>query len=94
MNNEYINRKAMLEYIDENIPRMKPSKDGRHLIAIETIRNFIATFDTSDVAPVLHGEWKESNGIFECSNCGYCFEHEGYKPLFHFRPNCGAKIDF
>lgn len=57
------------------------------------IKDIIRHIPAADVAPVLHCEWKESNGIFECSNCGYCFEHEGYKHFFHFCPNCGAKMD-
>ena len=96
MNNEYINRKAMLEYIDENIPRMKPSKDGRHLIAIETIRNFIATFDTANVVPVKHGHWAHLGGDeWCCSNCEFIITTEGSweHPARKFCENCGAKMD-
>ena len=92
MPKEYIEREAMLKYIDENIFRMKPNKEGKHPIAIETIRNFIATFDTADVVPVKRGEWQDYHGIFRCSECGYSFEHEGYKHFFHFCPNCGADM--
>ena len=31
--------------------------------------------------------------IFECSKCGYSFEHEGYQHFFNYCPNCGAKMD-
>ena len=38
------------------------------------------------------GIWLNSYGIFKCSLCGYCFEHEGYKQYFNFCPCCGAKM--
>lgn len=61
--------------------------------AIDAAIEAVEKLPVGNIAPVLHCEWKESNGIFECSNCGYCFEHEGYKHFFHFCPNCGAKMD-
>lgn len=36
--------------------------------------------------------WVVSNGIFECSNCGYSFEDEGCVAFFNFCPCCGSRI--
>lgn len=49
---------------------------------------------TADVAPVHLGHWiTTDNNTFKCSNCGYEFEHEGYKHYFNYCPCCGAKMD-
>lgn len=98
---EYIEREAMLKYIDENIFRMKQNKEDKHPIAIETIRNFIATFDTSDVAPVKRGEWIKATKPYpyydyKCSVCG-CEEYrqidsKGKVKIMNFCPNCGADM--
>lgn len=40
------------------------------------------------------GEWiQREDNVFECSNCGYCFEDEGYIAFFNFCPSCGTKMD-
>lgn len=49
--------------------------------------------EAADVAPVKRGEWQDYHGIFRCSECGYSFEHEGYKHFFHFCPSCGVRMD-
>ena len=41
---KYVEKKAMLEYIDKNIIRMIPDKDGKHPIPIEAVRNFMNEF--------------------------------------------------
>lgn len=48
---------------------------------------------TADVQEVKHGEWREHNKIYICSQCGYSFEHEGYLALFNYCPCCGARMD-
>lgn len=92
---EYIERETMLEYIDENIPRMIPNKEGKHPIAMEVVRNFIATFDTADVVPVKYGNWSHLGGDeFCCTNCGHIVTTDGSweHPWQKFCPNCGAKL--
>lgn len=64
--------------------------DGANYRNAERCRNFI---NENDVAPVKHGEWKQNRNIFECSECGYKFEHGGYLPFFNYCPCCGAKMD-
>ncbi len=44
------------------------------------------------VIPIKHGKWIQTN-VFECSECEYSFEPEGYLPFFNYRPCCGAKMD-
>lgn len=46
----------------------------------------------ADVRPERYSEWIERNGIFECKECGYTFEHEGYIHFFIYCPCCGAKM--
>lgn len=48
---------------------------------------------TIEVEPVRHGKWIDKDSIFECSECHYSFDHEGYKHFFNFCPCCGAKMD-
>ena len=47
----------------------------------------------ADVQEIKHGEWREHNKIYICSQCGYSFEHEGYLALFNYCPCCGARMD-
>ena len=47
----------------------------------------------AEVQEVKHGEWRENNKIYICSQCGYSFEHEGYLALFNYCPCCGARMD-
>lgn len=49
-------------------------------------------YPAADVAPVKHGEWIQTN-VFECSECEYSFEPEGYLPFFNYCPCCGARMD-
>lgn len=53
--------------------------------------------DNTNVAPVVHGEWKylpfykrTSMGVIECQACKAAFEGS---IGFNFCPNCGAKMD-
>ena len=64
---KYVEKEAMLEYIDQNIPRMIPDKDGKHPIPIETVRNFIAIFDTADVVEIVRCKDCKWRGSEECA---------------------------
>lgn len=48
---------------------------------------------TADVQEIKHGEWREHNKIYICSQCGYSFENEGYIAFFNYCPCCGARMD-
>ena len=79
--------------VDTNLTYEQASKilDNLHEHLREIISESVGE-DIVFVAPVKHGEWQDYNGIFRCSECGYSFEHEGYKHFFHFCPNCGAEM--
>lgn len=64
----------------------------------------IDMFLTADVEEVRHGEWIEPTmqecfdgiAVLTCSKCS--FKHTlqddcGYSPIWHYCPNCGAKMD-
>ena len=86
---EYIEREALMKELSESV---EPFNTGS---VFRTIRKQPA----ADVAPVVHGRWKQ---CFEdwrqqiegdkCSACG--FEHYGTSiNHYHYCPNCGAKMD-
>ena len=80
---EYINRDDLIKNLNTFAPECYNA----------LINDLIMKQPASDVAPVKHGEWQDCNGIFRCSECGYSFEHEGYKHFFHFCPSCGVRMD-
>ena len=53
----------------------------------------VGELPTVDVQEIKHGEWREHNKIYICSQCGYSFENEGYIAFFNYCPNCGARMD-
>ena len=52
--NKYINRKKLLEELDERAKKMIPSSDGNHYTSVELMREFIANFDAVKVNPVIN----------------------------------------
>ena len=60
----------------------------------ESIADVIRSQPAADVQEVKHGHWiTTKEGTFECSNCNYQFEHEGYKHFFNYCPCCGFRMD-
>lgn len=56
----------------------------------------IDAMPTVDVAPVVHGHWKEDPsgyGFWICSACGFVSEASAADMLYKFCPVCGAKMD-
>ena len=68
----------------------------------------IARIPAADVAPVVHGRWREdtdpADGDLRCTHCGAAWpkcvqkqiEEQGIwtlQTLFKYCPNCGAKMD-
>ena len=51
---KYINRKKLLEELDERAEKMIPSSDSNHYTSVEAMREFIANFDTVKVNPAIH----------------------------------------
>lgn len=101
---EYIERDIAKNAIGAIMPSMS-TLDGRgeydHLVlaaqemcvdAITAIREIPA----ADVAPVVHGRWKENDnfddGFWVCSSCGFVSEATAAHKLYKFCPNCGADM--
>lgn len=61
--------------------------------AIDAAIEEIGKLPAVEYTPVKYGEWKQNGHIFECSECDYSFDHEGYLPFFNYCPCCGAKMD-
>ena len=81
---EYIEREAAEEAVGHAIELNDTEFD--------IVCDYIDRIPVADVAPVKHGKWIQTN-VFECSECEYSFEPEGYLPFFNYCPCCGAKMD-
>lgn len=99
---EYIEREALEVALNHRLSfLMAENSEYDHYTsgydeAVDTVENFPSA---ADVAPVVHGRWKQ---CFEdwrqqiegdkCSACG--FEHYGTSiNHYHYCPNCGARMD-
>ena len=81
---EYIERESVMKIIDDY--------GCAHSGAVDVIGSAIYKLPAADVAPVKYGHWIQTN-VFECSECEYSFEPEGYLPFFNYCPCCGARMD-
>lgn len=84
----------MARYIDlDELLTNIDKRNGRLPLWLDEI--LMEDCKVADVAPVRHGRWIENeyDSIFECSECGYSFENEGYKHFFNYCPSCGARMD-
>ena len=71
------------------------------------IYNVIKSAPTADVVEVRHGKWVETQEPLgwcdvDCAECSVCHESwiidedssiDDYKCMWHYCPNCGAKMD-
>lgn len=87
----------MAEYIEREAVRNAILGEHPDLHYPSWYANIIDSIPTADVAPVVHGEWRENglNGFayaLICSKCGYI---DGYpfNDNSRYCPNCGAKMD-
>ena len=46
-----------------------------------------------DVQKVKHGRWEWEGFNIACSECGFMPYFDSTEPLYHYCPNCGAKMD-
>lgn len=103
---EYIEREELIEWI-KRIP-LKDLSDGLGLCRVimeEDFKRAIRTIPAGtliDVAPVVHGRWEDSidewfgTDVYTCSNCRESYvlvEGTPKQNLWHYCPNCGAKMD-
>ena len=103
---EYIEREAVLDYIDKRKWKMIADPDGKHRLSIEVVEDVIKDFPAAnvveaDVVPVRHGRWiaEYDCGYItpHCSKCGETAltkEETSYDYVYSsYCHNCGAKMD-
>lgn len=83
---EYIPRKALLDWVHEFYPEDK------------VFASAIINAPAADVAPVVHGRWIDKGEYAVCTECGgrSGTQYDGVEPIplmTQFCPNCGAKMD-
>ena len=83
---EYIPRKALLDWVHEFYPEDK------------VFASAIINAPAADVAPVRHGRWIDKGEYAVCTKCGgrSGTQYDGVEPISlmtQFCPNCGAKMD-
>ena len=96
---EYIDREALFAEFDR-------LGLGEHSIVEKVfsigVRTIIAGMPAADVAPAAHGRWEDSidewfgTDVYTCSKCRESYvlvEGTPKQNLWHYCPNCGAKMD-
>lgn len=61
---------------------------------VDNMLDDVECFQSSDVAPVVHGRWNIMEGTKTrriCSKCGW--DVPEYGKFYSYCPNCGAKMD-
>lgn len=99
--NEYIMRSDIINDLLESADGVK-STPSWHDLFMELVERY-KEFPAADVAPVVHGKWKEENpdyldgdSVYICSICGETWNLEAGTPKennMNYCPNCGAKMD-
>ena len=84
--NDYISRKALLDWVHEFYPEDK------------VFASAIINAPAADVAPVVHGRWEflGPNRLIKecmCGTCSVCKVRSKYIVNTMLCPNCGAKMD-
>ena len=86
------------EYIEREAALMKLMQDGCSAKNLQSISDIPG----ADVAEVVHGRWEDSidkwfeMDIYTCSKCRESYvlvEGTPKENLWHYCPNCGAKMD-
>lgn len=87
------------EYIDRNA-LLKSLSSDEHAAMEDYYYNAISSFQSSDVAPVIHAKWIEYPvaHYFKCSVCKYTVPFRkavliNGKRAYNYCPSCGAKMD-
>lgn len=91
----------MAEYLDKNatvgvLEAMSRNADCECIKKrLEKVAKRVGTIPAADVAPVVHGRWRESGPLLECQSCGESYSRLGGNAgkLWNYCPNCGAKMD-
>ncbi len=94
----------MAEYIsrDTAIARLTRLEVTDNLATMADAKREIADMSAADVAPVVHARWEDSidewfgTDVYTCSKCRESYvlvEGTPKENLWHYCPNCGAKMD-
>lgn len=94
---EYIEREALEMTLNHRLSfLMAENSEYDHYTsgydeAVDTVENFPSA---ADVAPVVHGRWRESGHLLECQSCGEIYSRivGNAGKLWNYCPNCGAKM--
>lgn len=93
---EYIERETMIQAIREYSGFFQDSPSTNHMILKMEAEDVARDLEAADVAPVVHGRWKENDnfddGFWVCSSCGFVSEATAAHKLYNFCPNCGADM--
>ena len=99
---EYIERKALMKFPIRSDHCDKEHANEHFICGIETVLEYAESLPTADVAPVVHGRWEDSidewfgTDVYTCSKCRESYvlvEGTPKENLWHFCPNCGARMD-
>lgn len=95
---EYIDRDKIINKICNEKCHAEYGKcqKGRHGDKIVLcVCDFIRLQEAADVAPVVHGEWQQTEYpiMSECEDCSECGYRTMYGHGFKFCPNCGARME-
>lgn len=102
---EYIEREALMKkFCGYDLTKCKkygneaPAQALRsfNTLMMYEIADVIEGAPTAEVAPVVHGRWKENDnfddGFWVCSSCGFVSAATAAHKLYNFCPNCGADM--
>lgn len=92
---EHINREAFKKNVEERYCRPCKAEEKDHngcwcrACWIDDMLDEVDCFQSSDVAPVVHGRWiYHDDGVVTCSECGNAESSDSYYCRY-----CGAKMD-
>lgn len=99
---ECIERKALMKFPIRRDHCDKEHANEHFICGIETVLEYAESLPTADVATVVHGRWEDSiderfgTDVYTCSKCRESYvlvEGTPKENLWHYCPNCGAKMD-
>jgi hypothetical protein len=104
---EYIGRDELLKRMEERLNNLRKENGNYDAYTDGFEEGCVAVEDaeTVDVAPVVRGHWKDSYEIksfrytniptVQCSECEcyFCDIINNHNFMYHYCPNCGARMD-
>ena len=99
---DYIERTAILKFPIRKNHCDKEHANEHFINGIETVLEYAENLPAADAAPVVHGRWEGSTDdwlgtdVYTCTKCRESYvlvEGTPKQNLWHYCPNCGAKMD-